>query len=117
MDEIRNEIPNGVIVKSGSVGAIEVSPEDLRKINKFALSPLSAEDVFVFKAEVGDNELDDRNYEPFNLQALKDMQKLYIGKTVIRIIEKPPTIRSRESSIVNSYPKRSRRPAANRMLD
>lgn len=33
---------------------------------------------------MGDNELDDRNYEPFNLNALKDLQKLYIGKTMIK---------------------------------
>ncbi len=33
---------------------------------------------------MGDNELDDRNYEPFNLNALKDLKKLYIGKTMIK---------------------------------
>ncbi len=33
---------------------------------------------------MGDNELDDRNYEPFNLKALKDLKRLYIGKTVIK---------------------------------
>ena len=33
---------------------------------------------------MGDNEFDDRNYEPFNLNALKDLKRLYIGKTVIK---------------------------------
>ena len=33
---------------------------------------------------MGDNEIDDRNYEPFNLNALKDLAKLYVGKTVIK---------------------------------
>jgi len=33
---------------------------------------------------MGDNETDDRNFEPFNLNALKDLQKLYIGKTMIK---------------------------------
>ena len=33
---------------------------------------------------MGDNETDDRNYEPFNLNALKDLKKLYVGKTVIK---------------------------------
>ena len=46
--------------------------------------PLTAEEVFTFKLVMGDNELDDRNYEPFNLNALKDLQKLYIGKTMIK---------------------------------
>lgn len=33
---------------------------------------------------MGDNEIDDRNYEPFNLNALKDLEKLYKGKTMIK---------------------------------
>ena len=82
--DFKMDLPDGVIVKAASVDAAEVTPEDLRKINKFTLAPVKAEDVFVFKAVLGDNELDDRNHEPFNLQALKDMQKLYIGKTVIK---------------------------------
>ena len=77
-------MPDGVILKSAEVQTLDVTEEDLRKINKFALSPLSAEDVFTFKVVAGDNELDDRNYEPFNLNALKDLKKLYIGKTVIK---------------------------------
>lgn len=56
----------------------------MKKINKFTLQPLNADEVFTFKLVMGDNELDDRNYEPFNLNALKDLQKLYIGKTMIK---------------------------------
>ena len=77
-------ITKGVITKNVSVETQEVTEEDLNKINKFTLSPLKAEDVFTFKIIMGDNELDDRNYEPFNLNALKDLKKLYIGKTVIK---------------------------------
>lgn len=76
-------IENGIL-KSVDVKSLEVTEDDLKKINKFTLSPLSADQVFTFKAVLGDNETDDRNYEPFNLQALKDLQKLYIGKTVIK---------------------------------
>ena len=85
-DEIKNtDIPVGVILKSATVDASDVTAEDLRKINKFTLTPLKAEDVFVFKATLGDNEIaSDRNFEPFNLDALKDMKRLYIGKTVIK---------------------------------
>jgi hypothetical protein len=74
----------GLIVKSADVSIQEVTPEELRKINKIALEPLTSEEVFVFKMSMCDNETDDRNYEPFNLRALKDMEKLYIGKTVIK---------------------------------
>lgn len=77
-------ITKGLVCKSASVESQEVTDEDLRKINKFTLSPLKAEEVFVFKVIMGDNEIDDRNFEPFNLNALKDLKKLYIGKTMIK---------------------------------
>lgn len=77
-------VDEGVIYKSASVESCNVTDEDLKKINKFTLEPVTAEDIFVFKTIVGDNELDDRNNEPFNLNALKDLQKLYVGKTVIK---------------------------------
>lgn len=47
---------------------------------------------------MGDNELDDRNYEPFNLNALKDLKKLYIGKTMIKDHE-----RSADNQIARVY--------------
>ena len=78
------ELQEGLIVKSAEVKALDVTEDDLAKINTFALSPLKAEEVFTFKVMMADNETDDRNFEPFNLRALKDLQKLYIGKTVIK---------------------------------
>lgn len=83
-EEQKFEIEDGLLLKSANVELSEVTSEDLKKINKFTLSPLKAEDVVTFKVNIGDNETDDRNFEPFNLQALKDLQKLYIGKTVIK---------------------------------
>ena len=74
----------GLVVKSADVSIQEVTTEELKKINKLTLEPLKAEEVFTFKMSMCDNETDDRNYEPFNLQSLKDMKKLYIGKTVIK---------------------------------
>ena len=86
-DEYDKTEREGLIVKSADVSIQEVTPEELKKINKFTLEPLKAEDVFVFKMSMCDNETDDRNYEPFNLRALKDMKTLYIGKTVIAIVD------------------------------
>lgn len=77
-------VTEGLICKSASVESSETTEADLKKINKFTLQPLTADEVFTFKLVMGDNELDDRNYEPFNLNALKDLQKLYIGKTMIK---------------------------------
>lgn len=81
---IGENFAKGLVCKSASVESQEVTEEDLRKINKFTLSQLKAEEVFTFKVIMGDNELDDRNFEPFNLNALKDLKKLYIGKTMIK---------------------------------
>jgi len=74
----------GVISKVASVQPLEATDEDLKKINKYTLSPVTAEDVFIFKATIADNEQDDRNYMPFNLKALQDLKKLYPGKTMIK---------------------------------
>lgn len=74
----------GVVAKLAKVEPLEVTDEDLKKINKYTLTPLKAEDVFIFKAMIADNEQDDRNYMPFNLKALQDLKKLYPGKTMLK---------------------------------
>lgn len=74
----------GVISKVASVSPLECTDEDLKKINKYTLAPVKAEDVFIFKATMADNEQDDRNFMPFNLKALQDLKKLYPGKTMLK---------------------------------
>lgn len=74
----------GIVCKNASVQNLEITSEDLKKINKYTLSPLTAEDVFIFKAMIADNEQDDRNGMPFNLKALQDLKKLYPGKTMLK---------------------------------
>ena len=73
----------GMIEKAASLTAHEVTEDDLKAINKYALEPLKAEDVFTFRAVLCDNEID-RQYERFTLKALQDLQKLFLGKTVIK---------------------------------
>ncbi len=73
----------GVVHKAATLEAHEITEAELRAINKYALEPLKAEDVFTFKAVLCDNELD-RQYERFNLKALQELQKLFLGKTVIK---------------------------------
>lgn len=73
----------GMTFKSASVDTQEITPEELRAINKYTLSPLSAEDVFAFKMIMCDNEVD-RDFERFTLKALKQLQKLFVGKTVLK---------------------------------
>lgn len=74
----------GVIAKVANVSPLEITDADLKKINKYTLNPVSADDVFIFKATIADNEQDDRNYMPFNLKALQDLSKLYHGKTMLK---------------------------------
>ena len=74
----------GVVLTCATVEPLEVPEEDLKQINKSTLSPVTAEEVFVFKAVMADNEQDDRNYMPFNLKALQDLKELYPGKTMLK---------------------------------
>ena len=72
-----------MIHKAAQLAALEVTEAELRAINKYAMAPLMAEDVFVFRAVLCDNEID-RDFERFSLKALQQLQKLFLGKTVIK---------------------------------
>ena len=74
---------NDMLHNSANVDAQEVTDEELEAINKYTLSPLTAEDVFTFKLTMCDNEVD-RDYECFSLNALRQLKELYTGKTIIR---------------------------------
>lgn len=73
----------GRVTKAASLTAGEATEADLKEINKHTLEPLKAEDVFTFKAVLCDNEVD-RSFERFSLKTLQDLQKLFLGKTVIK---------------------------------
>ena len=73
----------GMITKAAQLKSQEVTEAEMSAINQHTLSPLMAEDVFTFKAVLCDNEVD-RQSERFTMKALEDMQKLFIGKTVIK---------------------------------
>ena len=73
----------GMIRKAARLAAHEVTEADLRAINKYALEPLTAEQVFAFKVALCDNEVD-RDFERFSMKALRGLQKLFLGKTGIK---------------------------------
>lgn len=85
--EVKNttpeRMPPGMIEKAARLSTQEVTDADLKAINKLALVPLTADQVFTFKAVLCDNKVD-RSYDRFTLKALQDLQKLYLGKTVIK---------------------------------
>ena len=73
----------GLLHKAASLSAHEVTEAELKAINKYTLEPLTADQVFTFKAVLCDNALD-RDHERFSLKALQDLQRLFLGKTVIK---------------------------------
>lgn len=73
----------GLIYKAAQLATQEVTEAELKLINRHALEPLEASEVFTFSAVLCDNEID-RQYEHFSLKALHDLQKLFVGKTVIK---------------------------------
>ncbi|MBO3443407.1 hypothetical protein [Clostridium sp. CCUG 7971] len=73
----------GMILKSAQVSAQEINSKELSQINKLTLEPLKTEDIFIFKVAMCDNEID-REYEVFSLKSLQSLQKLFIGKTMIK---------------------------------
>ena len=54
--------------------------EELARINALSPAPLTAEEVYVFALHLCDNEVD-RDYERFDIPALKRLGELFVGRT------------------------------------
>lgn len=78
-----DKIIAGALYKAASLAGQDVSDDDIKQINKYALTPLTAEEVFTFRATLCDTEID-RQHERFSPKALKDLKKLFVGKPVIK---------------------------------
>lgn len=71
------------ILKAGSTGGVgNPTAEELEEINKLSLRALTAEEVFVFKVNACDDQVD-RDFEHFTVGALKKLSALLVGKTFI----------------------------------
>ena len=61
----------------------KLSPEqELDLINKLTRSPLSTDKVYTFTVTLCDNEVD-RDFERFSLESIKELEKLFVGRTGI----------------------------------
>lgn len=58
------------------------SDEDMKLINNHTLKTLTKDDVFCFSVILCDNDID-RDFERFDVNALKTLEKLFVGKTGI----------------------------------
>ena len=54
--------------------------EELEAINRFAKTPLTAEQVYTFTLRLCDNEVD-RDFERFDAAALERLGELFVGKS------------------------------------
>ena len=60
----------------------EVTTEDMELINGFTRRPFAEDEVYVFSVVLCDNDVD-RDYERFTVEALFQMEKLFVGRTGI----------------------------------
>lgn len=56
--------------------------EDMLLINEYSLRPLEKDEIFSFSVKLCDNDID-RDFERFNKESLKALEKLFVGKTGI----------------------------------
>lgn len=69
--------------KAGTLKAVgDAQQADLDLINKYTRTPLTADQVYTFKLQLCDNEID-RQFDQFTPNALNQLSALFIGKTVI----------------------------------
>lgn len=73
MDEIKKY---GLLEKQAVEGG------ELSLINRQSMRPLSAEEVFAFRVAACDTR-EDRDHERFDLKALEDLARLYVGRPVL----------------------------------
>lgn len=59
-----------------------VSAKELAQINRYTRRPMKAEELYTFTVVLCDNEVD-RDYERFTIDALRELAKLFLGKTGI----------------------------------
>lgn len=72
-----------LITKAAKISGLELNETEISLINKYALEPLTREEVFAFKIAICGNEID-RDNEVFPTEALNALAKLFVGKTVLK---------------------------------
>lgn len=59
---------------------MDITPEMLTQLNTFTRRELTADEVYIFRVRLCDNEID-RDRERFSIEALEEMKELFVGKT------------------------------------
>ena len=71
------------IQKNTEISTSEISEDDLAIINTMAMSNITKDDIFTFKAILCDNQID-RDFEAFSIETLSKLANLFVGKPVIK---------------------------------
>lgn len=79
-----------------------VSADDMALINKYSRAELSVDDVYSFKMVCCDSKID-RDGEAFSVNALHEMAKLFVGKTVIT--DHKPSVENQIARIYKTHVK------------
>jgi len=71
-------LKNGYVVKGFTPDS-----SDLEKINRFTCRDLSLDEIYAFKVDLCNNDID-RDFECFSLEALRQLEQAFVGKTGIK---------------------------------
>lgn len=86
---------NGMVMKNA--GGFDPAAE-LELINSYSRRELSLDEVYLFSVILCDNDVD-RDYERFTLSSLKELEKLFVGKT--GIIDHNPTAKNQKARVIS----------------
>lgn len=84
----------GYVIKNASV-AVE---EELELVNRYTRRKLNADEVYLFTVALCDNEVD-RDFERFTVEALFELERLFVGKT--GIIDHDPSAMNMKARIIS----------------
>lgn len=86
---------NGQVIKS----AVDTDlAQEMALVNRYARRELSAEEVYLFTVALCDNDID-RDNERFTVEALFELEQLFVGKT--GIIDHNPTAKNQKARIIS----------------
>ena len=85
----------GQVIKSVGIGDVE---REMELVNSYSRRQLSADEVYIFSVALCDNDID-RDNERFTVEALFELEKLFVGKT--GIIDHNPTANNQKARIIS----------------
>ena len=86
---------NGQVIKSTQQTGTQ---DEMALVNRYARRELSEDEVYLFSVALCDNDID-RDCERFTVEALFEMEKLFVGKT--GIIDHQPTAKNQKARIIS----------------